>query len=135
MTPSEWIDHLTIKKTPWNSHSDEDKKTYLPFIMNLWLGMEPSLIEAISDIQKYQVPNKDHYSIYLQILPKKKLFFRWIKAKKKEYPKDVILMLSDYYKCSAREINDSIELLDKTDVIRILQSRGMTDKTIKTIMK
>ena len=32
ITPTHWIEHLTVKKTPWSDFSDEDKKQYNPLI-------------------------------------------------------------------------------------------------------
>jgi ribonuclease HI len=135
MSPSDWIKHLTIYKTPWEKHSPEEQKSYNSFILNLWMSMEPSLIELINDVQKYQVPNRDHYNLYLKVLPKKSLYLRWIKAKKGEYSKDVVERLAAFYSCSTREINDSIECLDKQQIINILEQTGLGEKEIKQFFK
>lgn len=135
MSPGDWIKHLTIYKTPWNKHSKEEQKTYLPYIMNLWLSMAPELIEIVNEVQKQQVPNRDHYNFYLSVLPKKSMYFRWIKARKKEYGKDVIEHLSAYYNVSSKEILDSLCLLDESKIISILQQLGISDKDIKKLLK
>lgn len=135
MSPGDFLKHLTVYKTPWENHSPEEQKTYLPFIINLWLSMEPSLIEIINDVQKYQVPNRDHYDFYLKVLPKKSLYLRWIKAKKGEYSKGIVERLAAFYNVSTREINDSIECLDKQQIISILEQTGLGDKDIKQLMK
>jgi hypothetical protein len=71
VSPNDFIKHLTIYKTPWDKHSKEEQKTYLPFIINLWLSMNPDLLEVVNEVQQYQVPNRDHYNFYLSVLPKK----------------------------------------------------------------
>lgn len=135
MKPTEWIEHLTIKKTPWNSFNDEEQKTYLPYIQNLFLSMVPELIETINETQLQQVPNRDHYNFYLKILPKKKLYMRWVKAIKKQYSKDVIQIIANYNQCGTREILDSVELFNDDIITDILQQTGLQDKQIKTLLK
>lgn len=135
MSPADFIKHLTIYKTPWNKHSKDEQKTYLPFIMNLWLSMNPDLIEVVNEVQQHQVPNRDHYNFYLSVLPKKSIYLRWIKAKKKEYSKDVIEHLSAFYSVSMREISDSLCVLDEPKIINILGNLGIPNKQIKSMLK
>ena len=135
MSPGDWINHFTVLKTPWNSFSKDEQKTYLPFITNLWLSMDPTLIEIVNEVQKYQVPNRDHYNFFLANLPKKKRWFQWIKAKKKEYNKDVIDKLATFYSTSTREIYDSIHVLSEQNIIDILTQTGLQDKEITKLLK
>jgi len=135
MKPGDWLNHLTVYKTPWEKHSLEEQKTYLPFIVNLWLSMCPELIEIISDVQKYQVSNKHHYNLYLKVLPKKKLYYRWIKAKKNNYSEDVIDLLASFYKTSTREISDSLDILDEQKIKSILSNMGINDKEQIKLLK
>lgn len=135
MKPGDWLNHLTVYKTPWEKHSLEEKKTYNPFLTNLWLSMCPELIEIISDVQKYQVSNKHHYNLYLKVLPKKKLYYRWIKAKKNNYSEDVIDLLASFYKTSTREISDSLDILDEQKIKSILSNMGINDKEQIKLLK
>jgi len=133
--PTEWIKEMTTKKTPWSSISMTEQKTYNPFIMNLWLSMNPDWLEIVNEVQSQQVPNRDHYNFYKGILPKKQPFFRWIKASKKEYSKDVIDKLAIYYSCSSREIIDSLCILTEQNISDILMKMGISDKEIKKMLK
>jgi pullulanase/glycogen debranching enzyme len=133
--PNNWINHMTVLKTRWESFSEGEKKQYNPFIINLFLSMEPSLIETINEVQKYQVPNRDHYNIYLQLLPKKKLFLRWIKPKSKKYNKDIISKIAAFYKEGTRQINQSLECLEEQNIIHILENMGMQSKEIIKSLK
>lgn len=135
MSPGDWINHFTVLKTPWNSFSKDEQKTYLPFILNLWMSMDPGLIEIVNEVQKFQVPNRDHYNFFLANLPKKKRWFQWIKAKKKEYSKDVIDKLAAYYSISSREVLDGLCVLDEPKIIKILQQTGIQQKEITKILK
>jgi hypothetical protein len=135
MSPADWLNHMTVYKTPWNEISSEEQKTYLPFILNLWLSMVPEYIEVINQVQSYQVPNRDHYNFYLKVLPKKKLFFRWIKPKSKKYNKDVISKLAAFYNEGSHQINDSIDCFEKQDIIHILENMGLSNKEIEKLLK
>lgn len=135
MSPQQWLEHLTVKKTPWNGFTKDEQNSYLPFILNLWLSHAPGYIEIINQVQSYQVPNRDHYNFYLQVLPKKKLFLNWIKPKSKKYNKDVISRIAAFYKVSSREINESIELFEEQEIIRILENTGLLEKDIKKLLK
>jgi hypothetical protein len=135
MSPADWLNHMTIYKTPWNEISSEEQKTYNSYINNLWLSMVPEYIEVINQVQSYQVPNRDHYNFYLKVLPKKKLFFRWIKPKSKKYNKDVINRLAELYNEGSRQINDSIDCFEKQDIIHILENIGLSNKEIEKLLK
>ena len=129
------LECLTTKKIPRDEIGEENKKGYNPFLTNLWLSMCPELIEIINEVQKYQVNNKHHYNLYLKVLPKKKLYYRWIKAKKKDYSKDVIDLLASFYKTSTREISDSLDILDEPKIKSILSNMGINDKEQVKLLK
>ena len=135
MTPQEWVNHFTVYKTPWNKFTPDEQKTYLPFIINIWLAQTPDLIEIVDQVQQQQVPNRDHYNFYLKFLPKKRLNSRWIKAKKKIYGKDVVERIAAFYSEGSSQILDSISLLSEQQVINILEQTGLNSKTIKQLMK
>lgn len=135
MSPGDFVKHLTVYKTPWEKLSREDQKSYLPYVINLWLAMCPELIEIINEIQSQQVPNRDHYNLYLKLLPKKSLRFQWIKAKKKEYSKDVINKLSQFFSVGSREIYDSIHILSELQIKTILSNMGIPEKEINKLIK
>ena len=135
MSPGTWIDHMTAYKTPWDKISQEEQKSYNPFINNLWLSMNPDFIEIVNEVQKFQVPNRDHYNLYCKILPKKKPYFRWIKARKKVYSKDVVKLLASFYNVGTKEIYDSLCVLSKEKIINILKQMSYNDKQIKTLLK
>jgi len=135
MTPQEWVNHFTVYKTPWDKFTPDEQKTYLPFIINIWLAQDPNLIEVVNQVQRQQVPNRDHYNFYLKFLPKKRLNYRWIKAKKKIYGKDVVERIAAFYSEGYAQILDSIPLLSEQQIIKILEQTGLNNKSIKQLLK
>ena len=127
------------KKESWTSLSDMDKKSFSPFIINRWLSMNMDLLPIVNILQKYTIgflSARDVYKVYLDFLPKKKTFDKYIKgSKSSKYNKDVLEYLSKWYGVSQREVTDYLEILSKDDVINILMKYGLTEKESKKLLK
>ena len=127
------------KKDSWASLSDMDKKSFSPFIINRWLSMNLDLLPIVNILQKYTVgllSARDVYKVYLDFLPKKKTFDKYIKgSKSNKYNKECLEYLSQWYGVSQREVTDYLEILSKDDVINILMKYGLTEKESKKILK
>ena len=81
----EHIDNLTWKKTNPGTYSESDWKSYSPFMVNKWLSMNRDFTNLIDSTQKYySLSKKLHYKMLLSILPKKKVFMRYIKGKNEQ---------------------------------------------------
>lgn len=127
------------KKESWTSLSDMDKKSFSPFIINRWLSMNLDLLPIVNILQKYTIgflSARDVYKVYLDFLPKKKTFDKYVKgSKSSKYNKDVLEYLSKWYGVSQREVTDYLEILSKDDVISILTKYGLTEKESKKLLK
>ena len=127
------------KKARWDSLSQMDKKSFKPFMINRWLSMNMDLLPIVNELQKYTIGTlspKEVYNLYLDFLPKKKTFDKYIKGKKEgKYNKQLLTYLSNWYSVSQREVMDYLEILSKDDVIDILTKYGMTTKEAKKLMK
>jgi hypothetical protein len=136
------FDHLaniTWKKTDWNKLDEPSQKSFSPYLINRWLSMNPDLIEIVDMFQQYTIGplSKKHvYQLYLDFLPKAKMFARYIKGKKMDkYNKDLVKIISDHYKIPKSEAEDYIGLLDKSETTDLLKMYGKTDKEIKGLLK
>ena len=127
------------KKQSWESLTEMDKKSFSPFIINRWLSMNMDLLPIINELQKYTIgtlSTRDTYKLYLDFLPKKKTFDKYVKGKKSsKYNKDMLAYLSQWYGVSQSEVKDYLEILSKDDVKSILKNYGLTDKEIKALSK
>ena len=89
------------KKQSWESLSEMDKKSFSPFIINRWLSMNMDLLPVINELQQYTIGTlrpKEVYKLYLDFLPKKKTFDKYIKGKKSDkYNKEMLGYLSQWY--------------------------------------
>ena len=127
------------KKESWTSLSDMDKKSFSPFIINRWLSMNLGLLPIVNILQKYTIgflSARDVYKVYLDFLPKKKTFDKYIKgSKSSKYNKEVLEYLSKWYGVSQREVTEYLEILPKGDVMDILMKYGLTEKESKKLLK
>jgi hypothetical protein len=139
------FDHLaniTFKKTDWNTLSELDQKSFSPYLINRWLSMNPDLIEIVDMFQQYTIGplNKKHvYQLYYDILPKQKMYSKYIKGKKaKDYNKDLLGMLTQHYQISKRDAKTYIDFWKDNgvdDLKNLLKDYGKTEKEIKQWLK
>jgi len=133
----EHIGNLTYKKVNPNTYAESDWKSYSPYMINRWLSMYKDYTHLIDQTQKYYSLSKDiHYKMLLSILPKKKVFTKYIKSKKSEkYNSDLIDFLANYFEISKDEVKYYVILFEKPEIIRILKKYGYADKEIKRMLK
>lgn len=135
----EHLSGVKEKKTSWESLSVMDKKSFEPFMVNRFLSMNMELLELVNELQMYtigQLAPKDVYKLYLDTLPKKRSFDKYIKAKGSDkYNDNVLEYLSKFFEVSQREVRDYLELLTKDEVIEIIQKYGVDKKDIKKWLK
>jgi hypothetical protein len=139
------FDHLaniTFKKVDWNTLSELDQKSFSPYLINRWLSMNPDLIEIVDMFQQYTIGplSKKHvYQLYYDVLPKQKMYTKYIKGKKaKEYNKDLLSMLTQHYQISKRDAKTYIDFWKDNgvnDLKNLLKDYGKTEKEIKQWLK
>ena len=145
--PATIFDHLaniTWKKRDWNSMSELDQKSFSPYLINRWLSMNPDLIEIVDLFQQYTIGplNKKHvYQLYYDILPKQKMFAKYIKGKKlAKHNKELIKFIAGHYECSVHEAESYTDLFKHTNgghkhLMALLKMYGKTEKEIKKLLK
>ncbi len=129
-TPFTWLEFLTVNKKPWESHADEDKKTWSTVLMNKIIGTNPQYVEFVNYIQKYIsiLPPKQVYLYYQNILPNKKVYFPFKKPKKIDTK--LIEQYAKYTGSSIAEATELCSILGKKELVRELERYGLTDKEI-----
>ncbi len=133
---------LTFNKTDPNTFSDSDWKSYNTYMVNRWLSMNPGVTEIINFIQKYySLDKKIHYKMLSDILPKQKLFSKYIKGKKLEkFNTELVSIIAKYYEISRSEAKQRIEMYmhfstGTETLTEILRGYGKTKKEIKRLLK
>jgi hypothetical protein len=138
MNPWQLLDHLTIKKTPWNNLTDEEKKSVSAFQLNRYLSMSDDFLILIDEIQGSILRMKPEmaYNTYLEILPKKKLYIKYVKNNSKEkIPKELIDIFYNFFQLGKEEISDYIIRYTDEDIDEILTFYGYPEKDRKNFIK
>lgn len=143
------FDHLSninYNKKAWDEYSDADKKTWNNFLISRWLSMEVDYIEIVNYLQKYvlgaQMKPKIAFDLYKNILPKRKVWNKYVgakKTKKKKYNAELIEFITKYYEVSkfkASQYIDTFLIIEegRSDIQAILEYFGVPEEKIKKIM-
>jgi len=139
MTIIDWINQLLVNKKNWNDFTEDEQKKFSPFIINRFLSMDKDFIEIVNYFQKYAIGTlepREVYKWYCDMLPKGKRFNKYIKGKKdKKYNTELIDIMVQHFECSKSQVKDYLDLIDKDELIEILEKYGMNEKTIKRLLK
>ena len=135
----DWINQVLVHKKDWNDFTEDEQKSFNTFIINRWLSMDKEFIEIVNYFQKYSIGTlepREVYRWYCDILPKGKRFNKYIKGKKdKKYDKELLDIIIKHFECSNIQARENLELINKNDLIQILQMYGTDKKTIKRLCK
>lgn len=116
----DWLNQITYNKQPWDTFTDEDKTEFNTYMIHRFISMNPDYVDAVNLIQRYpDCPKRKVYQFYCELLPKKKAFFKYIKASAKDDP-ETIKAVAEYYKCSTREAKEYINIVDVDNIKNVL---------------
>jgi hypothetical protein len=131
-----WMPHINTKKTPIDEFSDEDWDMFNSYVIHRVLSMNPDYLELVNEVQTILPQNKKEiYSIYKEFIPKNNKWSKYIKSTTKTKSKELISYLKDYWECSNKEALEYYNLLDKSEIVSILNSIGLNKKDIKQLLK
>ncbi len=131
-----WMPHINTKKTPIDEFSDEDWDMFNSYVIHRVLSMNPDYLELVNEVQTILPQNKKEiYSIYKEFIPKNNKWSKYIKSTTKTKSKELIGYLKDYWECSNKEALEYYNLLDKSEIVSILNSIGLNKKDIKQLLK
>jgi len=131
-----WMPHINTKKTPIDEFSDEDWDMFNSYFIHRVLSMNPDYLELVNEVQTILPQNKKEiYSIYKEFIPKNNKWSKYIKSTTKTKSKELISYLKGYWECSNKEALEYYNLLDKSEIVSILNSIGLNKKDIKQLLK
>tara|TARA_R110001606_G_scaffold73050_7_gene168332 strand:+ start:1695 stop:2108 length:414 start_codon:yes stop_codon:yes gene_type:complete len=136
MTVFNWLNEITVKKSPSSQFSQEDWNDWNSYMVHRFLSMNTSYIDIVNLAQKFHPTDKKGiYNFYKEILPKKKIWNKYIKTKNKNDRKELNKIISNYLELGIDEVNSYIPILNKAGVTDILNRIGLEPKEIKKLIK
>ncbi len=112
-------------------------------MLNRFISMNMDILPIINEFQKYTIgtlDNREVYKLYFDILPKSRMFFKYVKGNKDEkYNSELIKYVSLYLKCPSNESEEYLNLIyklpNKTELLeQFLGMYGLNEKEIKKLL-
>ena len=132
----EWLTEITVNKTPIAEISEESWDKFNSYMIHRYVSMDINYIDIVNYVQKVNPQSKKQiYSIYREMIPKKKVWLKYIKNENKKNYQELAEYIADYYECSLGEADHYIDILG-ISVRSILWKMGVEEaETEKLIQK
>ena len=132
----DWLNEVTLIKRPVKDIPEESWEKWNSYMMHRYLSMYVGYVEIVNYVQKLNPQSKKQiYSIYRQLIPKKKIWLKYIKNQNKSQKQELIEYISRYFECGLAEANHYIHIIPPEEIKSILSEMGVNDKEIKKIYK
>jgi len=127
----------------FDSIDDSDKKSFSNYMINRFLSMNIDWIELVSEVDLYsgQLNKEMLYLLYINILPKEKVFLKYIKPKNEvKYNKEIISLIKKHFEVSEDESIDYLTIFFSSDngiksLRKIVSMYGFTEQEINKLLK
>ncbi len=130
------LDYLTIYKRSWADLSDSEQKIFDVFMVHRVLSMHPDLIDIVGHLNKYyNIPKENVYTIWLNLLPKEKLYIKYIKKEASKINLELVSILAKQLKISTREVKEYLGIIETKELQKLLWGLGYDAKQIKKLLK
>ena len=133
----DWLNQITYEKKSWSSFTEDQQSSFNPYMIHRFVSMYNGYIDIANIAQKIPLTEKEKvYTIYKTLLPKKKMYLKYVKNQNQNNYKEIAEYLSDYFEISLGEADEYIYLLQEYGVRDILWRMGVSeDETEKLIKK
>ena len=132
----DWLKCINNTKPPIESFTDKDWEVWNSYMIHRFISMNPDYIELVNEVQIMDPRmKKEIYNIYKEFIPKNNKWSKYIKSKVKQPNKDLVNHIKNYFECSSNEAKDYLNILDTTEINRILTNIGLDKKEIKPLLK
>jgi hypothetical protein len=131
-----WLEEITVNKSPLDIISDESWDTWNSYMIHRYVSMNQDYIDIVNLVQKINPQNKKQiYSIYKEMIPKRKMWLKYIKNEAKKEQKELEEYVAKYFDCSLGEAEHYIDILRGTGVREILNEMGVESKESDKLIK
>ena len=131
-----WLNEITLYKSPVEEISEESWEKWNSYMIHRYLSMDIQYIELVNYVQTIPYDNKKQtYQIYREMIPKRKVFLKYLKSNRKKKNAELADYIAKYFECSLGEADEYIDILRDKGVIGILHEMGVDEKEIKKLLK
>ena len=132
----EWLNEITTHKTPPQEISQESWDKFNSYMIHRYVSMDMNYIDIVNYVQKINPQNKEQiYSIYREMIPKKKVYLKYIKNENKRNYQELAEYIAENLSCSLGEADYYIDILQETGVRQILWEMGVNEEEADKLIK
>ncbi len=131
----QWLNEITLYKSSPEKFSQESWDKWNSYMIHRYLSMDINYIDIVNYVQKINPQSKKQiYTIYKEMIPKKKVYLKYVKNENKRNYQELAEYIAEYFECSLGEADQYIDILQEYGVRGILWKMGIneeeTDKMI-----
>jgi hypothetical protein len=131
-----WLNEITLYKTPVENISEESWDKWNSYMIHRYVSMDIRFVELANYVQTLPYENKQQtYIIYREMIPKTKVFLKYIKSKTKKQNTTLVEYVAKHFECSLGEAEEYIDILREAGTRSILYRMGLEDKEIEKLLK
>jgi hypothetical protein len=131
-----WLDEIMLHKSDPQNISEESWDKWNSYMIHRYVSMNINYIDIVNYVQKINPNNKKQiYTIYREMIPKKKLWLKYLKNTNKTNFKQIPEYVAEYFNCSLGEAEEYIYLLRKQGIKGILWDMGVNEKEADKLIK
>ena len=136
MTLWDWLNQVTVDKKDWNSFTEDQQSSFNPYMVHRFVSMYIGYIDIANIAQKLPLTEKEKiYNIYRTMLPKKKVYLKYVKNENKRNYQELAEYVAEYLECSLGEADHYIDILKDTGVRGILWNMGVNEEEADKLIK
>ena len=132
----QWLNEITLYKSSPEDFSQESWDNFNSYMIHRYLSMDINYIEIVNYVQKINPQSKKQiYTIYREMIPKKKVYLKYVKNENKRNYKELAEYIAEYLECSLGEADEYIDILQEHGIRNILWKMGVEDKETEKLIK
>jgi|TARA_B110000211_G_scaffold28678_1_gene29042 hypothetical protein len=136
MTVFNWLEEITVKKTLPNNFTQQDWDDWNSYMVHRFLSMNMSYIDIVNFVQNINPQNKKEiYTIYREMIPKRKVWNKYIKNQNKKDSKELATVIANKLSIGSDEASSYIPILGKDGITEMLSDLGYDKKELKQLIK
>ena len=136
MTVFNWLEEITVKKSPSNNFTQQDWDDWNSYMVHRFLSMNTEYINIVNFVQNINPQNKKEiYTIYREMIPKRKIWNKYIKNQNKKDSKELAKIIANKLSIGSDEASSYIPILGKEGITEILGDLGYEKKELKKLIK
>tara|TARA_R110000796_G_scaffold75187_1_gene168749 strand:+ start:467 stop:907 length:441 start_codon:yes stop_codon:yes gene_type:complete len=131
-----FLEEITLRKSPPEKFTASSWEKWNSYMIHRYVSMNLDYIDIVNYAQKISPQNKQQiYSIYREMIPKKKLWLKYIKNENKKNYQELAEYVAEYFECSLGEADHYIDILQTPGITDILFKMGVEEKEISKMVK